>query len=306
MAIWGPQIYDNDSASDIRDAFQELISSGMNPQRAKEQIMSSFSEMIQDVEDCPLVKLALADQLNSVGALCDNDKAEILDYLHSGGDLDFWRENAPQLVKSRKIELEKFEKRILSAKAKKSAGAAGMKKKQLLWEIGEIYAIPICSDEADVLELQNEYILLYFFGETKQISGYRSPQVWAKVTKGGHLPKDADEFNQLEYVQIASTAMEARFLPFKSELELPLEYNQPYLPDKWGYLPEYTMTIYESKGNHPPESLTLLGKFPGVLPPIYNYRRYKSAHGAAWRHLEEFILQRYRLYNLHEAPLYNK
>lgn len=306
MAIWGPQIYDNDSASDIRDAFQELISSGMDPQRVREHILSDFSEMFQDVEDSPLVKLALSDQLNSVGALPDTDKTEILDYLHSGGDLDFWQENAPHFAKSRKLELLKLEKRISSAKTKKGAGVAGMKKKQLLWEIGEIYAIPICSDGADVLELQNEYILLYFFGETKQIGGYRSPQVWVKITKGGYLPQNAGEFNQLEYVQIASTAMEARFLPFKSERELPPEYNQPYLPDKWGYLPEYTMTIYESKGNHPPESLTLLGKFPGVLPPTYNYRRYKSAHGAAWRYLEEFILQRYRLYNLHEAPFYNK
>lgn len=121
-----------------------------------------------------------------------------------------------------------------------------------------------------------------------------------------HLPKNADEYNELPFVQISCTAMEKRFAPFSSEDDLPDKYKQSYIPDEWGYLPEYSMMIYESRGNHPPESLQLLGTFDGIEPPKYNFRRYKSSLGAAWRYIEEYIIQEYRLHNLHQAQFYKK
>lgn len=52
--------------------------------------------------------------------------------------------------------------------------------------------------------------------------------------------------------------------------------------------------------------MALLGEFERIEPSEYNYIRYKPSHGAAWRYLEEYILQGYRLHNLHQAAFYKK
>jgi hypothetical protein len=93
-------------------------------------------------------------------------------------------------------------------------------------------------------------------------------------------------------------------LPFASFEELPPEFRQQYHPDQWGYLPEYSMYILESRGNHPPKDIIFLGEYQNVLPPVNNYERYDSALGAAWKYLEESILLSYRLHNLRQAKFY--
>lgn len=304
MAIWGPKLYENDCTSDIRDEFQRLIESGIAPTQAKQQILNEFSESFSDLDERDSARLALADLLWSVGSLSDVERTDILSFLEAGGDILFWVENAPHLVDLRNKELKRLEKQFRKSSAHKTKRKSSAK--QFSWEIGQIYAIPIHDESASIVGIQNEYILLYFYSEAEPVNGYRIPLAWAKITQAGKLPSDVEEFNELPYIQIACTAMENRFMPFANEEALPQEYLQEYIPDEWGYLPEYSMMIYESRGNHPPKDIQLLGAFDGVDPPKYNYRRYKSSHGAAWRYLEEYVIQGYRLHNLHQAQFYKK
>ena len=301
MAIWGPKLYESDCTSDIRDEFLKLMDSGIPPDQAKQRILSIFAEAFSDSDEGDSARLALAALLWSVGALSKVDRLEILSFLKAGGDILFWSENAPQFVDLRKKELKRLEKRFSSPTTGKTIRRS--KAKQFSWEIGQIYAFPIHDASESLSGIQNEYILLYFYSEAEAVNGYRVLLAWAKITQTGKLPGDAKEFNELPYIQIACTATENRFMPFANVESLPQEYVQEYVPDEWGYLPEYSMMIYESRGNHPPKDMQLLGAFEGVDPPKYNYRRYKSAHGAAWRYLEEYILQGYRLHNLHQAQL---
>lgn len=304
MAIWGPKLFESDCTCDISDEFHDLINSGASPEEAKQVVLTSFSEAFSDQDEKDRARLALADLLHSVGALSENERMNILEYLQHGGDISFWEENAPHLVTRRKNELRRLEKRISTVKSNKVSKPKS--KKQLPWEVGQIYALPIQNAPESLINMQNEYILLYFFGETDPINGYRIPLAWAKLTHNGKLPRDAKEFNELPFVQVAHTAMGERFDPFISAETLPKEYVQNYIPDEWGYLREYDMMVYESRGNHPPKTLQLLGSFDGIAPPPYNYRRYKSAIGAAWKYLEENILHNYWLHNLHQALVYKR
>ncbi|HIS59194.1 MAG TPA: hypothetical protein IAC17_02000 [Candidatus Faecousia faecipullorum] len=302
MAIWGPKLYESDCACDIKDEFTRLIESGMAPETAKVQILHSFSAAFSDADESGIARLALADVMWSHGALQDDHRAEILGYLQAGGDRWFWERNAPQLLDARKAELNRLEKRLRKPCSLKKVSV----KKQLAWEVGQLYALPLTSDRASQCKVPNEFLLLYFYGDAGDIQGYSTPLAWAKITRNGHLPETAEEFNTLPFVQISCTAMADRFAPFAGEDALPEEEKQLYIPDDWGYLPEYTMMVYESRGNHPPKSLHLLGAFDGIAPPKYEYHRYQSSHGAAWRYLEDYVLERYRLHNLHQAQFYSK
>ena len=304
MGIWGTGLYDSDSTADIRDSFRSYLDQGLSPVAAKDRVTNEFQEMLRDPDEGPLVMLALAEQLMLVNALTSSERNAALNYIRNGGDLENWQKGTTEFD-NRKLEFERIANTLMAC----TTNASWLKtkrKKQFDWQIGQVYALPICSDIADALSLRGEYFLLYFWGEGETIKGYRTPLVWAKVTKNGAIPQTVAEFNNLEYVQIACTAMEDRFTPVNNESELPHEYRQKYIPDQWGYLPEFTMHIYESKGNHPPKTMFPLIPFEDIKPPKNNYHRYRSSHGAAWRYLEEYLIQGYRLHNLREAAFYSK
>lgn len=303
MGIWGPGLYDNDCAVDVMHEFQGYLDSGYLPQSAKELIENKYRDMFEDEEDGPIVRIALADQLWSAGALDDNDRLDILDYLQKGGDIMLWEKSAPELLLERKKELARLVAQFCSLPPKKSSKTRRTNKR-FHWIPGEVYAIPIKLKYEGIPDSQKEYILLYVFSEGKMVKGYNQPIVCAKLTKNGVLPRNADEFNDLDYIQIAYTPYQDRFKPFCSESDLPMEFRQAYQPDSWGYLHEYTFEVYESRGNHPPESIIFLGQFPDALPPMNNYRRYRSGLCAAWNNLESYVIRGYQLFNLRQAIIY--
>lgn len=303
MGIWGPGLYDNDCTADVRESVQCYMEQGIAPHLIKEKIVADYAELFMDSEDGPLVKLALAEQLLLIGALDENDRKATLSYLQDGGDLLHWQSH-PDVYELREKELSRLLKLFRTPTSPKRQISVRNKKPVFPWEVGETYALPLCSQKAIELSLDEEYLLFYIFGECHELKDETTPEVWVKITKGGMLPKNSDDFNQLDYVQIACTQMEKRFHPFVREDDLPKEYKQEYHPDAWGYLPEYSMSITETRASRPPKSLLRLERFDDVIPPLHNYRRYRSAHGAVWKHLEEYVLLRYRIHNLRQGKMY--
>ncbi len=302
MGKWGIGLYDNDITADVRDAFQGHIEKGLTPALSKQAVLAELSDIFCSQDEGTLAKLALCDQLWELGILLEEEKTFALSYIANGADLRTWEAISSEDAQKRKQILtalaEKFSSPMpVQCKKKRTA-------KSFDWKNGQLYALPLYSETADKLGLNQEYALLYFYSEYDIISGYRIPNVWTKITKNGILPHSAEQFNQLEYVQIACTEMGERFTPFKDEASLPEHFKQTYLADDWGFLPEFTMRIYESRNNHPPKDLILLGSFEGIKPPKYEYHRYRSAIGAAWIHLEEFILQCYCIHNLRQGLFY--
>lgn len=304
MGFWGPGLYENDCAEDIRDAFQSLMNSGLTPRDAKVRILDDFQSVFLDVEEGPLAKLVLADLMWQNGSLEQADLEAALAYIDSGADIDFWKQASPSLWNTRAEILSDLAKQFCSPMPKISQKKKSHKANEFNWKPNQVYALLLSSQEAERLNLRGEYMLIYIYGEDAPIRGYRVPKVWIKFTEGGSLPKNSEEFNRLAFVQIACTHMEKRFGPFASFEELPPEFRQQYHPDQWGYLPEYSMYILESRGNHPPKDIIFLGEYQNVLPPVNNYMRYDSALGAAWKYLEESILLSYRLHNLRQAKFY--
>jgi hypothetical protein len=59
MGIWGPGIFDNDIACDIRDAFEDELSTGVDVPTATQRVTKKFSPQDDEI-DGPDIYLALA------------------------------------------------------------------------------------------------------------------------------------------------------------------------------------------------------------------------------------------------------
>lgn len=307
MGNWSVGLYDNDCAADIKDVFQNLIDAGISPNDAIKQIEAEFQEVLRDSDDGPIMQAVLADLLWKNGCLDEERKRKMLDWLEAGGDLPRWKSEAPKRVTARERELEHLRLQLLAPMPtpKRPKTIPGKRRKQLQWKPHELYAFPLCSEEAAQLGLYNEYALIYIQGKCSTFDSYRNPNVWVKITRNGYLPKSSEEFDQLDFLRIACTPYTKRFGPFSREDELPSGFRQTYQVDEWGMLPEFTMEIIQATGHHPPETLQLLGVFENVLPPTYEYFRYKSALGCTWKFAERYILQCYKAHSLHLAPCYS-
>lgn len=308
MGTWGVKLYDNDCASDVRDCFLDALQSGATPNEAATCVYGELAEIFLDSEDGPIASAALADLLWHRGCLDTKRKEQVLAWLNAGGDLERWRLESPTQAVAREKILCQLRKQLSSPmpSQQKNKKVCTRRKKQLDWQSHQLYALPLVSEEANTLGLDGEYLLFYVLGESSIYQGYRNPLIWVKITQNRTLPKDVADFNKLEFIQISCTPYENRFRPFQQEADLPPEYRQSYQPDVWGYLPEYTMEIMQSTGNHPPANLISLGIFDNVQAPPYEFHRYCSALGCAWKYAEEYILLRYKLHNLHQAQIYKK
>lgn len=302
MGVWGSGLYDNDCTCDIRDAFQNLLAQGTHPKQIGKVIREDFGPVFSDDEEGPLAELALCEQLLQTGVITNKEIASVLAFLNNGGDLERWNSENPQLAPEREIELSRLKLLFLSPIPKVIGKSNKQASSKFNWCKDQVFAIPIVNTE--VCDLQGEFFLLHICGEEKKTGRYRIPKMRVKITNSKKLPRNADEFNSLDYVQISCTSMKNRLLPFYREDAIPDEFKQEYYPDRWGYLPEFTFLAYEYTDIHPPKTMTYLGKWENILPPDYDFRRYPFPEGVAWDYFEEFVIQRFHLHNLRQAEFY--
>lgn len=118
MGAWGPGIFSDDLACDLRDEFRELVAEGHSPRQATERLRSDYV----DVEDLPdqhsVFCLALAATQWKLGRLLDDVRDEALRLIDSGEALELWKsslidEEDVRSVRRRQTALEKLREQLL-------------------------------------------------------------------------------------------------------------------------------------------------------------------------------------------------
>ncbi len=108
MGTWGPAIFSDDMACDVREGFREFIADGMTPEEATNKLLEAHTDL-DDVDERPVFWLALASTQWKCGRLLGRVKAEAIAVLDAGADLDKWREEAsPRDVRKRERALAKL------------------------------------------------------------------------------------------------------------------------------------------------------------------------------------------------------
>lgn len=115
MGAWGYGIFDDDTASDVRDNFEEYIEDGLSIADATERILEEYQEEIEDEVDGATIYLALASLQMEHGELQKNIKEVALNIIENGKGLEVWEElggdeleNRKNVLNQLKLKLQKY------------------------------------------------------------------------------------------------------------------------------------------------------------------------------------------------------
>ncbi len=113
MGAWGPAIFSDDTACDIRSDYRELLEDGVEDHDATERIIDSYAHL--DEDEAHILSLALSASQAALGRLDEQVKARALDVIDHEVGLDLWAEEGPKPLASRKTALASLRATLVGA-----------------------------------------------------------------------------------------------------------------------------------------------------------------------------------------------
>jgi hypothetical protein len=110
MGAWGPAIFSDDTACDIRDDFRELIEDQVPDEEATQRTIDANSHLGDDEDH--VLWLALAAVQSQLGRLDEAVKTRALEVIDSGVGLELWEEAGTRELKKRKEALAKLRDKL--------------------------------------------------------------------------------------------------------------------------------------------------------------------------------------------------
>lgn len=103
VGAWGPAVFSDDVARDVRDRYREHLEDQMADDEAEATILREFAGHLGDVDDGPVVWLALAATESKLGRLSAVVQSKALAIIDHGPDSSVWLE-APARVAAKRVE----------------------------------------------------------------------------------------------------------------------------------------------------------------------------------------------------------
>lgn len=110
MGAWGPGIFSDDTASDIRGDYRELLEDQVSDDEATRRVIAAYQHLDADEEH--VLWLALAATQSQVGRLCSDVAARALEVIDSGSGLQLWQEAGPRELAKREAALAKLREKL--------------------------------------------------------------------------------------------------------------------------------------------------------------------------------------------------
>ncbi len=205
MGTWGPKLYEDDLAEDIKNEYEELLEKGKNNRDAIEDIYQIYKEEIEDPDEKSVFWMVLADILYKNKNLTEFVKEKALKEIELGENLERWKNEASEedyII--RKKEIEKLKKKLVSyQECEKNVGAKNKSIKKIAnnnileWKIGDTYAYKIQDSK-----FEGQYFILrkvqdcMYYNNTR----YQSAIIYVQITSNKEIPKNEEEIDKLEYI----------------------------------------------------------------------------------------------------------
>lgn len=113
MGVWGTALFSDDTASDIRESYIDLVGDGLTGPEATKALLTEWSASLSDPDVAPVFWLALAATQWRCGRLESHVLTQALSVIDSGSDLARW-ESGSKDHKKRKTVLEKLRAQLTS------------------------------------------------------------------------------------------------------------------------------------------------------------------------------------------------
>lgn len=113
MGTWGPKLYQDDLALDIKEDYIERLKKGITNEKALEEMKETYVESIEDSEEGPVFWMVLADTMWKLGRLTEEVKERAIEEIEKGNNLKIWKEERTKKeYEIRKKELEKLREKL--------------------------------------------------------------------------------------------------------------------------------------------------------------------------------------------------
>lgn len=106
MGAWGPAIFSDDTACDVRTDYRELLEDGHDDNKAMRLVIAKYEHLNED--EAHILWLALAAAQTALGRLDAKVKDEALRIIDEGIGLELWVEAGSKALSSRKAVLTKL------------------------------------------------------------------------------------------------------------------------------------------------------------------------------------------------------
>jgi hypothetical protein len=111
LGAWGPALFSDDTACDVRDEYRDLIADGVDDAEATQQVLRQWP-IDGNSDDVVIIWVALAVTQSKLGRLDPAVAARALELIDNGGDLDRWAEEGPKKVAQRRAALDKAREQL--------------------------------------------------------------------------------------------------------------------------------------------------------------------------------------------------
>lgn len=287
MGIWGPKLYEDDLAEDIKNEYEELLEKGKTNKEAIEDICQIYKEEIEDSDERAVFWMVLADILYKHKNLTKFVKEKALKEIELGENLKRWKNEASKedYIK-RKKELENLRKKLYAYKdhtskiisknknIKKQEKIKTEDNKNIEWAIGDTYAYRIENPK-----YEGQYFILRKVQDCMYNNNtrYQSAIIYVQITSDKKIPKNEEEISELEYIIIGN------------------EGNVKH---------EYRMQLYQvpRKKN---EKLIYLGNFKNIITPKDEYIETEQLN--IWLHSFkdiEYLIRDMTVLGTNKNPIY--
>ena len=208
MGAWGPGIFSDDLAADIRGDYNVLLSVGKTGDEAEEMILSYYGVVLKQEDTADVFWFALALAEWNKGRLSQRAKENALKAIQSGRDLECWSEDQ-KMYQKRKAVLEKLEKTLTSEQPPEKK-VKKLSVRRCPWKEGDLLAYRVLMDETlKESSVYNKYVLVRVLRVIKHpISKIMSTQLYNESMQiglygwmGEELP-DPSIADTLEYIAI--------------------------------------------------------------------------------------------------------
>lgn len=213
MGIWGPKMYEDDLAQDIKENYKTLLQKGKTNEETISEILSSYKEEIKDIDEGPVFWMVFADTLWDYGRLTEEIKEKAIQEIELGNNLNKWKkEGTLKEYKIRERELEKLKEKLNMPMTKEKKICKESRYK-FEGQPGDVYIYKL-SEEANKLSFNNENLLL-ILDEIKVENDIERLIFRVKITKEKSVEQNEKFINSLEYIQTSYTEWNDRFLPLQ-------------------------------------------------------------------------------------------
>jgi hypothetical protein len=150
MGSWGPALYSDDLAADLRGDFRDAAGEGLAAEAILDRLVQKYGSEVADPDAGPTFWLVVADMGWKLGRLDARARSAAMAVIESGGDLDRWQTGATR--RKRAAVLDRLREQLLRPPPNpKRIGRRVAATTD--WRVGEVFALRLRSARLTLLRV---------------------------------------------------------------------------------------------------------------------------------------------------------